>query len=219
MKIGKRLGYDVDEWPGRTEELVRVVRRTLGDEVTLLADGNSGFTPTRAIEVGRLLEEQRFGHFEEPCPYWELAWTAEVAAALEIPVAGGEQDYDLQQWRRMLDLGAVDICQPDVCYVGGLTRTLKVAQMAHTAGLACVPHSANHSLVMVFTLHLMGALPNAGPHAEFSVEPQTHTAAFHGPRLEAVDGHVQIPPGPGWGVEIDPDWLARCARLVSEWAG
>lgn len=215
VKIGKRLGYDVDEWPGRSEELIRRVRRTLGEEVTLLADGNSGFTPARAIEIGKLMEDQGFAHLEEPCPYWELEWTAQVAAALDIPVAGGEQDYDLHQWQRMLDLAAVDICQPDVCYVGGLTRTLQVAKLAQAAGLPCVPHSANHSLVMVFTLHLMGAIPNAGPHAEFSVEPQTHTAGFYSPRLEVVDGHVQIPAGPGWGVEIDPDWLARCDRLVT----
>jgi L-alanine-DL-glutamate epimerase-like enolase superfamily enzyme len=88
VKIGKRLGYDMDEWPGRTENIIRTVRAALGDEITLLADGNSGFTPKRAIEVGRLMEEHQFSHLEEPCPYWELDWTAEVAAALEIPVAG-----------------------------------------------------------------------------------------------------------------------------------
>ena len=112
------------------EALIPAVRQALGDDVALLADGNSGFTPPRAIEVGRLLEENHFSHFEEPCPYWELAWTAEVAATLDIPVAGGEQDYDLKQWERMLAMQAVDICQPDICYFGGLTRALRVAKMA-----------------------------------------------------------------------------------------
>ena len=96
----------------------------------------------------------------------------EVAAALDIPVAGGEQDYDLQQWKRIVDMRAVDIAQPDVCYIGGVTRALAAAKLAEAAGLPCVPHSANHSLVTVFTLHLMGALPNAGPHVEFSIEDQ-----------------------------------------------
>jgi L-alanine-DL-glutamate epimerase-like enolase superfamily enzyme len=216
VKIGKRLGYDVDEWPGRSETLIPTMRQTLGDGITLLADGNSGFTPARAIEVGRLMEEYQFSHLEEPCPYWELAWTAEVAAALEIPVAGGEQDYDLKQWERMLAMQAVDICQPDICYLGGLSRSLQVAQMAQDAGLECVPHSSNHSFVMVFTLHMMGAIANAGPYAEFSVEPQTTTSGFYRPRLEAIDGKVQIPEGPGWGVTIDADWLAQTERAVSE---
>lgn len=216
VKIGKRLGYDVDEWSGRTETLIRMAREALGDDVTLLADGNSGFTPKRAIEVGQLMQEYNFSHFEEPCPYWELAWTAEVAAALEIPVAGGEQDYDLKQWERMLAMQAVDICQPDICYLGGLSRSLQVAEMAQAAGLLCVPHSSNHSLIMVFTLHMMGAIANAGPYAEFSVEPQTSTSGFYAPRLEAIDGKVQIPEGPGWGVTIDPAWLAQTAHCVSE---
>ena len=219
IKIGKRMGYDVDEWPGRTEALIQTTRKALGDEVTLLADGNSGFQPKRAIEVGRLMQEQNFSHFEEPCPYPELEWTAEVAAALEIPVAGGEQDYDLKQWERMVALRAVDICQPDICYVGGLTRALRVAKLAQEAGLPCVPHSSNHSLVMVFTLHMMGAIPNAGPHAEFSVEPQQAVTGYYGPKLHVQAGKVQIPEGPGWGVTIEPNWLAQAERLVSESKG
>jgi L-alanine-DL-glutamate epimerase-like enolase superfamily enzyme len=216
VKIGKRMGYDVDEWPGRTEAMIRLSRAAVGDGITLLADGNSGFTPQRAIEVGRLMEEQHFSHFEEPCPYWELEWSAEVAAALDIAVAGGEQDYDLKQWQRMIALAAVDICQPDVCYVGGLSRALQVAKMAEAASLPCVPHSSNHSLVMVFTLHMMGAIANAGPYAEFSVEAQSHSSGFYSPRLEAIEGKVQIPDGPGWGVTIDPNWLANTERMVSE---
>jgi L-alanine-DL-glutamate epimerase-like enolase superfamily enzyme len=216
IKIGKRMGYDVDEWPGRTEAVIRAARAAVGDDVLLLADGNSGFTPKRAIEVGRLMEEHHFSHFEEPCPYWDLEWTAEVANALEIPVAGGEQDYDLKQWERMIAMGAVDICQPDVCYLGGLSRSLRVAKMAESAGLKCVPHSSNHSLVMVFTLHMMGAIRNAGPYAEFSVEPQTQNNSFYSPLLQAVDGKVQIPDGPGWGITINEEWLAQTERTVSE---
>lgn len=216
LKIGKRLGYDEDEFPGRTETLIELARQRVGDDVQLLADGNSGFRPPRAIEIGRLMEAHNYSHFEEPCPYWALEWTAEVAAALDIPIAGGEQDYDLKQWQRMVALQAVDICQPDICYVGGLTRALAVAKLAADAGLPVVPHSANHSLVMVFTLHMMGALPNAGPHAEFSVEPQTPaTTAFYHPRLAVHDGHVAIPHGPGWGIEIDLNWLAQAHHTES----
>lgn len=209
IRVGKKTGHDQDQWPGRTEALIPAVRQAVGDEVTLLADGNSCYRPKRAIEVGKLLQEHNFGHFEEPCPYWELEWTARVAAALDIPVAGGEQDYDLRQWRRIMDLQAVDIVQPDICYVGGLTRALRVAKMAAEAGLPCVPHSANLSMVTVFTLHMMGAIQNAGPHVEFSIEPNSWTAELYTPALEVVDGKVMIPEGPGWGVEISTEWLAK----------
>jgi len=216
IRVGKVNGHDEDEWPGRTEELVPTVRRALGDEVDLKVDGNSCFTPQRAIEVGRLLEANGVSHFEEPCPYWELEWTAEVTRFLDVPVAGGEQDYDLNQWRRIVWMHAVDIAQPDICYVGGLTRALRVAKMAEQAGMPVVPHSANRSLVTVFTMHMLAAIPNAGPHFEFSIEPTPWTEGLFAPELTVRDGLVAVPAGPGWGVEINPDWLARADRQVSE---
>ena len=216
IRIGKVCGHDVDEWPGRTEALVPAVRKAIGGGVSLLVDANSCYTPARAIEVGRLLRDQNVCHFEEPCPYWELEWTAEVAAALEVPVAGGEQDTDLAQWRRMIAMRAVDIVQPDVCYVGGLTRALRVAEMAADTAIPCVPHSANRSLVTVFALHMLGAIPNAAPYLEFTIEEGDWTDGLFSPALEAIDGKVQIPDAPGWGVTINPAVLASADRRVSE---
>ena len=215
VRIGKVCGHDEDQWPGRTEELIPAVREAVGDEVDLLVDANSCYTPAKAIEVGKLLADHGVCHFEEPCPYWQLEWTAEVAAALDVPVAGGEQDDDLAQWRRMVAMAAVDIVQPDVCYVGGLSRALRVAALAAEAGLQCVPHSANRSLVTVFTLHMLGAIPNAGRHLEFSIEPGDWTDGLYEPALEVRDGHVAIPADAGWGVRINPAWLAEADRQVS----
>ena len=222
FRVGKECGHDEDEWPGRTEAIVPAIRRALGPEVALLVDANCCYTPKKAIEVGRMLDDYGICHFEEPCPYWEFEWTARVRAGLEplsIDVAGGEQDCDLAQWRRMVKARAFDIVQPDICYVGGLTRALRVAAMAGEAGLPCVPHSANLSLVTVFTLHMMGALENAGPYVEFSIEGPDYYPWQEGlfsPALEARDGRVQIPDGPGWGVEINPAWLKNAKYQISE---
>jgi len=216
LRIGKVCGHDQDEWPGRTEALVTTVRKAVGPDVTLLADANSCYTPAKAIEVGKLLQDLKFGHFEEPCPYWELDWTAEVAKALDIPVAGGEQDCSMYTWRRIIAIHAVDIAQPDVCYLGGISRSMRVAKLAADAGIAVVPHSANLSMVSVFTLHLLGAIPNAGPHMEFSIEPTAWTDGLYEPALKVVDGKVAIPDGPGWGVTINPKWLESAERKVSE---
>lgn len=219
IRVGKECGHDEDEWPGRSDTIVPAVRRAVGDDVALLVDANSCYTPKKAIEVGAMLADNGVCHFEEPCPYWEFTWTAEVTRALEIPVAGGEQDNSLPLWRHMIATHVVDIVQPDVCYVGGLTRALRVAAMAKDAGLACVPHSANLSMVTVFSLHMMGAIENAGPYVEFSIEPTTYYPWQEGllsPALEANDGKVQIPDAPGWGVEISPTWLAASTHRVSE---
>jgi L-alanine-DL-glutamate epimerase-like enolase superfamily enzyme len=210
-RVGAECGHDVDEWPGRTESIVPLVSGALGEGVAKLVDANSGFSPPRAIEVGRLLEEHGIGHYEEPCPYWKLEETRLVTEALSLDVTGGEQDWDLATWARMIDMRAVDIVQPDVMYMGGIGRTLKVARMAAAAGLPCTPHSANLSLVTLCTMHLLGAIPNAGRYLELSIEGRDYypwqEGLFLGDPYQVKDGHVTIPSSPGWGVEIDPQWL------------
>ena len=218
FRVGKECGHDQDEWPGRTEEIVPAVRQAIGDDVALLVDSNSAYTPQKAISVGRMLDDYGICHFEEPCPYWELEWTKQVTDTLELDVTGGEQDCDLTIWKRMIEMRAVDVVQPDVCYLGGIARTLKVAEMARQAGLPCTPHSANLSLVTVFTLHLMGALENAGPYVEFTIEGSDYypwQEGIYKPALVVEDGKVKIPDGPGWGVEINPDFLEKSQHRIS----
>ncbi|MEM9958183.1 MAG: mandelate racemase/muconate lactonizing enzyme family protein [Pseudomonadota bacterium] len=219
-RVGAECGQDVDEWPGRTEAVVQTVSRALGDGVSKLVDANSGFSPARAIEVGRLLEAEGIGHFEEPCPYWKLEQTKQVSDALSLDVTGGEQDWDLATWERMIAMRAVDIVQPDVMYMGGLSRILQVAEMAATAGLPCTPHCANLSLVTICTMHLLGAIPNAGKYLEFSIEGPDYypwqEGLFLGDPFRIEDGRATIPDAPGWGVEINPEWLATAAHQVSE---
>ena len=218
IRVGCECGHDRDEWRGRTEELVPAVRRALGDDATLLVDANSGYSAPRAIEVGRFLEQHGVVHFEEPCPYWWPEETARVTSALDLAVAGGEQDCLLSSWRTIVGLPAVDIVQPDVCYMGGLTRTLAVAKMAAAAGLRCVLHSANLSLVTVFALHAMAAIANAGDYVELSIEGPEYYPWQYGiyqPELQVADGRLAVPDGPGWGVEPDPGWLAAAARRTT----
>jgi L-alanine-DL-glutamate epimerase-like enolase superfamily enzyme len=219
-RVGAECGRDVDEWPGRTEAVVPVVARALGPGVDKLVDANSGFSVKRAIEVGRLLEAEGVGHFEEPTPYWNLDDTKQVTNALSIDVTGGEQDWDLATWRRMIDMRAVDIVQPDVMYMGGLSRTLLVVEMAAKAGIPVTPHSANLSLVTMCTMHLLGAIANAGKYLEFSIEGPDYypwqEGLFLGDPYRIEDGKATIPEAPGWGVEINPAWLETAAYAKSD---
>ncbi len=219
FRVGKECGHDEDEWPGRTDKIVPMMRKALGDDVRLLVDGNSAYSPKKAIEVGRMLEDNGVIHFEEPCPYWEHHWTREVTNALDLDVTGGEQDCDLTLWRYMIENRVVDVVQPDVCYLGGVNRTLKVVEMAAAAGLPVTPHSANQSMVTVFTLHIMGAIANAGPYVEFSIEGPDYypweVGLLSNP-LVVRDGKVQIPMEPGWGVDVHPDWIAKAHYQMSE---
>lgn len=220
FRVGAEYGHDRDEWPGRTEAIVPTVRRALGPGATLLVDANSCYSPARAIEVGRLLEANGVVHFEEPCPYWELEQTREVREALSLDVTGGEQDCYLPLWKHMIAMRAVDVVQPDVCYMGGMIRTLRVARMAAAAGLPCTPHSANQSMVTLFTMHLLRAIPNAGPYLEFSIEEADYYpwqyGLFRNVPYRVEGGHVTVPDEPGWGAEIEPAWLERAKYQKSE---
>ncbi len=220
FRIAAECGHDIDEWPGRTEEIVPTIRSAMGTDTALLVDANSGYSPQRAIEVGKLLIDHGISHFEEPCPYWEYDQTKEVTEALAIDVTGGEQDCELQNWRTMINMKAVNIVQPDICYLGGLSRTLQVAKMAEGANIPCTPHCANLSMVTLFTMHLLRAIPNAGKYLEFSIEgadyyPWQQNLFVESP-YNIDQGQATVTDKPGWGVDINPDWLDTAKYESSE---
>lgn len=219
FRVAAEYGHDVDEWPGRTEAIVPAVRKALGDRAALLVDANSGFSPRRAIEVGRMLEDNGVEHFEEPCLYWELEQTKEVADVLDIAVTGGEQDCEIPTWRHMIEMRAVDIVQPDILYLGGIARTLRVCRMANAAGLPITPHAANWGLVTLFTMHLLRAIDGAGKYLEFSIEGPDYYpwqyGLFRKSPYAVEAGQVTVTDEPGWGIEIEPEWLARSTYEIS----
>ena len=220
FRVGAECGHDVDEWPGRTEAIVPAVRTALGPDIALLVDANGGFGPERAIVVGAMLESEGVEHFEEPCLYWELEQTKQVSDSLSIAVTGGEQDCELSVWRRIIGERVVDIAQPDILYLGGIARTLRVCRMAEAAGMSITPHAANWGLVTLFTMHLLRAIPNAGKYLEFSIEGPDYYpwqyGLYRNDPYRVRSGQVQIADAPGWGVEIEPDWLQKSSYRISE---
>ncbi len=218
FRIGRECGHDQDQWPGRTEAIVKQIRKVLGDSVVLLVDANSAYTPAKAIEVGQMLKDYGVSHFEEPCPYWKPEWTRQVNDALDIDISGGEQDNDMRVWQHMIDTQVVNILQPDVCYMGGVTRTLDVAKLAQKANIPITLHSANLSLVTLFSAHIMGAIPNAGKYLEFSIEGLDYypwQADIFSPDFKITEGELIMNHKPGWGIQLNPEWLARAQYQVS----
>ena len=220
VRAGAEVGRGKDEWPGRTEEIIPTMRRELGDDMDLLIDANSCYRPKQAIEIGKILEDNGFCHFEEPCPYWNFEETKQVTDTLDIDVTGGEQDCELSTWQHMIDMRVVDIVQPDILYLGGICRTLRVCKIAEAAGIPVTPHCANLSLVTLFTMHLLRAIPNAGKYLEFSIEGADYYPWQEGLFIESPykiqNGHAYVSDKPGWGVDIDPGWLAKSMYQISE---
>lgn len=215
-RIGAECGADCDQWEGRTEAIIPAVAHALGPDVAKLVDAGSGFSVARAVAVGRMLEAEGISQFQDPVAWWDLEGTLAVTQALSVDVAGGAQDCDPGQWARMIRMQAVDVAQPDILCLGGLTRTLEIARLAAHAGMEVMPHAANLSLVTICGLHLLGAIPNAGKYMELSIEGDEYSpwqrGLFLGDPFRVEAGHLRIPDAPGWGVEVDPAWLMRATH-------
>src|SRR5215467_11610456 len=192
--------------PGRTEKMIPLIRKTFGDKMALFADANGFYSVEEAIRVGKLLEEYHYGFFEEPVMFDWREETRQVAEALSIPIALGEQEYSLHGFRWLVANDAVQIVQPDNYYFGGMIRSMQVARMAAAFGKSCTPHMSGGGLGFLYMMHFVSVLPNAMPHHEFkglgtSVRFECKTSP-----LKVVDGKIKVPTGPGLGVEIDPDY-------------
>ena len=185
-----------------------------------MVDANSCYSSVQAIEIGKLLEDNDVTHFEEPCPYWKPEETKKVTDSLKIDVTGGEQDCDLRIWKDMVKRKIVNIFQPDVMYMGGLTKALKVAKIIEKGGFICTPHTANLSLVTICTMHFLKAINNSGPYLEFSIEGKDYYPwqqnLFLGDPFKISNGMVKIEDTPGWGIEINPDWLEKSEYKKTE---
>ena len=212
FRLGGRMSRNADSRPGRTEALIPLVRKAFGDGMTLYADANSSYDVREAVRIGRLLQDHRYGFYEEPCPFDWLWETKEVADALTIPVAGGEQECSLRCWQWAIEHRGLDVVQPDLHYGGGFLRATKVARMAAAAGLSVVPHMSGGGLGYLDVVQFASFTPNIGPFMEFKgnadlpVECPTSS-------LKCEKGVVRCPSGPGFGVRVDPDYVQR-ARPV-----
>ena len=213
IKVGGLMFMTTDLYaagpPGRTEKIVPLVRETFGDQMALYADSNSFYSVEEAIRVGRLLEEYKFRYFEEPVMFDHLEEIKQVADALTIPIANGEQDHSFYGFRWLLANNGVEIVQPDNYYFGGLIRSMKVARMAAAFGKTIVPHMSGGGLGYLYNIQFVSAVPNAGEHHEFKgLRTHVRFECKTSP-LKVVNGKMKVPTGPGFGVEFDPDWVKQ----------
>ena len=213
FRLGGRMSKNADSLAGRSEALIPRVREAFGDDFTLYADSNSSYDVPNAIRIGRLMEKYDYGFFEEPCPFDYLWETKQVADALDIPIAGGEQEFSMRRFRWTIAHRAVDVVQPDLHYFGGYLRVIRVARMANAVGLPCTVHMSGSGLGYVDMCHLASCIENPGPHQEFkgATKIPVHCDSSS---LKSEQGKVRVPSGPGYGVTIDPDFLAGAEHIT-----
>jgi len=215
FKLGARMNY-TDASTKRDLELIPLARQRLGDHLTLFTDSNSSYDVPLALRIGHLLEDHGYGFFEEPVRFDHFEETKVVADALDIAVAGGEQEYSMRRFQWLIENGALDVVQPDLLFFGGFVRSIRVARMAEAAGLRIVPHMSGFGLGSLHVLHFASVVQNSLDYQEFKGDKDglPYEVIGTGKPLEAVDGEIDIPTGPGLGVRFDPDYLRQLKPVV-----
>jgi L-alanine-DL-glutamate epimerase-like enolase superfamily enzyme len=213
FKIGGRMSRNADAYPGRTERMLQMARRTLGNDVVIYADANGSYDSAKAIEIGRMLQDLQVGFFEEPCPWEELGETKRVADSLSMPVAAGEQDASLWRFQWMIENRLMDIVQPDLNYNGGFIRAARVARMARQANMTIVPHNTQTGASATNILQFASCTPNIGKYMEFPNRGPVKRQSWYSPQFEIRNGEVQVPAGPGLGIEFDPDFMKKARKV------
>lgn len=188
---------------------VRLVREAIGPKVKLAVDANNAWTPAVAIKMGRALAEQDIFWLEEPVNTDDVAGSAEVARALDVPVAGYETEVGSYGFRELIARRAVDIVQPDVIWSGGITECKKIAALAAAYHLPCIPHVFSSGLALIANLHFIASIPNG-----FLLEFDRHVNPLRQELFEEpldIDhrGVVTLPDRPGLGVRLNEATIDR----------
>lgn len=214
-KLHSAVPGAMDDPGDYTIATVTEVRKAVGDDIDILVDVNGAYSVHHAMEIGKALEQLGVFHFEEPRPHYDLEGLAAIADALTIPIAAGEMIYTYYEYRDLIIRGKVDIIQPDIVKAPGFTEFERIAALCKAFGKPITVHNTQPTISTVAHLHFCAAHPDVVPYSqEYNIEPisiRDEVSVLKEP-LEVVDGYLDVPTGPGLGMELDEDALKEMAR-------
>jgi L-alanine-DL-glutamate epimerase-like enolase superfamily enzyme len=210
-------------------DLVERVRKAVGDSMEIMVDANQGwpihgFGPypkwslKRAMEEAAAFEELGVRWLEEPLFKHDYTGYAQLRASTGVPIAGGEFNSDLHEFRDLISGECLDVVQPDVALGTGILNGKKVAGLAEAYSLEFSPHTWTNGLGLAANLQLMASVPNC-PYCEFPYEspgwvPQGRDFMLAEPFTVDDQGYIAIPQKPGLGIELDLEKIKFCGEQV-----
>ena len=218
----KALKMKVGVGPKDDIKLIEAVRGGIGDNFRFMVDANHGYTTHDALYVGRAMEEFSPYWFEEPVAPEDLDGYRELRAALRVNISGGEAEFNRWGWRKLLESRGLDIAQPEVCALGGISEYLRVLALCHSHFTPVVNHVWGSAIAVAVNLHLLAAMPPL-PGGLFPWEPMLEFDTTHNHFIEDLltvsldiknqvksnNGTVSLPNGPGLGVTPQRDFLDK----------
>ncbi len=194
--------------------MLKAIREQVGDNVLLAYDVNNGYSAHKALQVGRCLQEEfSVAWYEEPTPQYDYLALAQVADALDIPVAAGEHEYTRWQFRDLMLNGRPDIVQPDVVKCGGFTEAKKIAALCEAFSKPIVVHNTQPSIGTAASLHFCASTANAMYPQEYTGMREELRPLFKS-ELTFVDGCLLVPQTPGLGLEVDEAQMRATAKSI-----
>ena len=186
--------------PNADADRLTRIREALGEDIWLGVDANRRYDYGTALAMGHFFEEDLgVDWFEEPLSCEDVEGHVRLAAKLEVPIALGETLFGLDEFQRYLERGGVDVLQPDLTRVGGLTAWLKVAALAEQHHRPLAPH-----LLPEVAVHLACGLPRV---TLVEYMPWLYPAFVEPPAI--VKGQIVPPPRPGLGLEISSEAVRK----------
>jgi D-galactarolactone cycloisomerase len=212
MKVGLGPKDDI--------RLAQSVRRGVGADFRFMVDANHCYTTSDAFYVGRALDEMEAYWFEEPVAPEDLDGYRELRAGLKINISGGEAEYNRWGWQTLLESRGLDIAQPEVCGLGGISEYLRVLALCHAHHTPVVNHVWGSAIAVATNLQLLSAMPPL-PGGLFPWEPMLEFDTTHNlfrdnllaeplniqDQVRKNGGRVRVPDGPGLGVEPSRDFI------------
>ncbi len=198
--LGRGLESDV--------ELIRAARNAVGRGTALMIDGGRAYTVKGALELLRRVEDQDLYWLEEALEPDDLDGYRRLADAAAVRIAAGEADAGIAPFRALVERGHVDVLQPDVARCGGFTVALQIAELARGRSVEVVPHCFSTGVLVAASLHVVSILDRP-TWSEFSVADSPLVNGILTTPFELVDGRLRVPSGPGLGVELDEELVAR----------
>lgn len=199
LKVGLNIRNDL--------ESLAAVREEIGPDVDLMVDANECYTPHLALRVGKELERHNVLFFEEPLTPDDVEGHRFLADRLDVRIATGENMYTRWGFLPFITAGAIHVVQADASRCGGISEARKIFELAAAFHLAAAPHTFSDVLTVATSLHLCATSPNAILLELDRTYNPLQTELVKNP-LNVHDGVVELPAGPGLGVEIDWDFVA-----------
>jgi len=178
---------------------LKTLREEFGEDLGIAVDANNVYSFNEALKAGREFEKLGVIFFEEPILTDHPDLSAELARALDIPIAGYETAYTLYEFRDLIEKRAVDIVQADAAWNGGITEMYRIGVLARAHGLPLIPHYSAGGVGFVASLHV--ALATDSPMIEYHLRPNRLREGLAGDAIKYEGGEFLPPPGPGLGIK------------------